>query len=48
MEPYKEKFDLKNHMDLLSYMFIEKRKYANIYLAYLEKLEKEKNQNIRD
>lgn len=46
MEPYKEKFDLKNHMDLLSYMFIEKRKYANNYLAYLEKLEKEKKIKI--
>ena len=46
MEPYKEAFDLKNHMDLLSYAFIEKRKYANNFLPYLKELEKKKKIKI--
>ena len=46
MEPYKEVFDLKNHMDLLSYAFIEKRRYANNFLPYLKELEKKKKIKI--
>ncbi len=46
MEPYKEAFYLKNHMDLLSYAFIEKRKYANNFLPYLKELEKRKKIKI--
>lgn len=40
MEPFKETYDLKNYMDLLSYFFVHKRKYAEDFLPYLKKLEK--------
>ena len=48
MEPYKEKFDLKNHMDLLSYMFIEKENTQITTLHIWKSLKKKKNQNFRN
>ena len=46
MEPFKEEYNLKNYMDLLSYTFIEKRKYAQNFLPYLKELEKRKKIKI--
>tara|TARA_B100000900_G_scaffold370373_1_gene348836 strand:+ start:131 stop:1057 length:927 start_codon:yes stop_codon:yes gene_type:complete len=46
MEPFKEEYNLKNYMDLLSYTFIEKRKYAADFLPYLKNLEKKKKIKI--
>lgn len=46
MEPFKEEYNLKNYMDLLSYTFIEKRKYAANFLPYLKTLEKKKKIKI--
>ena len=48
MEPFKEEYDLSNYMDLMSYIFIKKRKYAEGFLPYLKNLEKKKIIKIQE
>ena len=48
MEPFKEEYDLSNYMDLMSYIFIKKRKYAEAFFHISKILKKKNYKNSRN